>query len=122
MSSSQINATHKNNISMISTLNNSRNYSAKTRQHIQDEGKRVNLLYANKPFKKSTIKWNQSVSTWRNGTPQISFSKEKRFRTSKAYSLDIIEPEVVDTKSKKTCTFGRGNRKPISDIVLRNAK
>ena len=122
MSQSQSNAFHKNNTSMISTLNNSRNYSAKTRHYIQNEGKRANLLYASKPFKKDTIKWNQSVSTWRNATPKISFSKDQRFRTTQPYSLDIIEPEVVDTKSKKTCSFGSGKKKPISDVVLRNAK
>ena len=121
MSASQVNVHTKNNASMISTLNNSRNYSARTRPQTSTPN-RPNLLYANKPFKKETVQWNQSTSTWRNTSPRITFPKDSRFKTSEAYSLDIIEPEVVDTKSKKTCTFGRGNKKPISDLVLRNAK
>ena len=37
-------------------------------------------------------------------------------------SLDIIEPEIPNTRTAVVCTFGKGKKRPISIIALRNAK
>lgn len=36
--------------------------------------------------------------------------------------MDILQPELPSTNNNKSCTFGKGERKAISDIILRNAK
>jgi hypothetical protein len=67
-------------------------------------------------------KWNQSVSTWRHTSHKYSFSRDSRFKNNSLYYTDIIEPQIPNTISNKSCTFGKGNKRPISTVILRNAK
>ena len=81
-----------------------------------------NLSYAGIPMKKETPGWNQSSSTWRHTSPKFAFPKGDTFKKDKASHLDIIQPEIPTTKSPVACTFGKGRRRPISIVTLRNAK
>ena len=72
-------------------------------------------------MKKETPDWNQSSATWRNSSPKYAFPKGDRFNTQRAAHLDIIQPEIPSTKSPVYCTFGKGKRRPISIVALRNA-
>lgn len=68
-------------------------------------------------------RWNQSAATWRNTSHKYSFSKDSRFKESSFYYSDIIQPQIpTSLNSNKSCTFGKGIKKPISAIILRNAK
>ena len=82
----------------------------------------VDLIYAKKPMSKDTPRWNQSTATWRHHSPRYSFSKDQRFRTRKHYYNDIMELEIPSTRSSISCTFGKDNKKPISEVIMRNAK
>lgn len=73
-------------------------------------------------MQKESPQWNHSAATWRNTSHKYSFSKDNRFKDTSFYYSDIIEPEIPSTLASKTCTFGKGSRKPISQIILRNAK
>lgn len=112
----------KKNQSFASTFYPTNNNSTSNGITIKNRPQTASLPYSNKPLRKSVIAWNQSSSTWRNSTKRYSFSKEKRFKTTAPNCLDILEPEMPDTKSKKSCSFGKGNKKPISENTLRNAR
>jgi hypothetical protein len=71
---------------------------------------------------KEQARWNQSSATWRHTTHKYSFSKDSRFKDSPAYYSDILEPQIPTSLTSKSCTFGKGTRKPISAVILRNAK
>lgn len=71
---------------------------------------------------KETPKWNQSATTWRHSTHKYSFSKDNRFKENCSYYSDILKPQIPSTLTPRSCSFGKGTRKPISDVVLRNAK
>jgi hypothetical protein len=66
--------------------------------------------------------WRQSASTWRHASPRFSFSKDSRFKDFKCSHLDIQKLELPSSLRSKSCTFGKGTRRPISVITLRNAK
>ena len=66
--------------------------------------------------------WGQSASTWRHTSLSHKFSKTKRFSNDKASHTDIIEIEHPPTNNKVACTFGKGKKRPISVVVMRNAK
>jgi hypothetical protein len=71
---------------------------------------------------KDRADFNQSTATWRHTSHQYSFAKGKRFKDNTPYYSDIIEPKIGTTLTSKSCTFGKGTRRPISNVVLRNAK
>ena len=71
---------------------------------------------------KEAPKWNQSSTTWRHTSHKYSFSKDNRFKDSPPYYTDILEPQIPSSITSKSCTFGKGNKKPISVVTLRNAK
>lgn len=73
-------------------------------------------------MQKEHPRWNQSSATWRHASHQFSFSKDSRFKDSPPYYSDIIEPQIPNTITGKSCSFGSGTRRPISNVVLRNAK
>lgn len=113
----------KKNQSMISTHHMSCNQSHAT--NFYDEHRpntSVLLSYSHIPMPKERPKWNQSASTWRHTSHKYSFSKDNRFKDSPAYYSDILKPEIPTSLASKSCTFGKGNKKPISSVVLRNAK
>ena len=114
------------NKSMLSTHNISVNQSQITTNNLffQDNKKNhsVALIYADLPYDKVTPDWNQSSATWRNTSHKYSFSKDKRFKDYRVEYSDIIEPQIPTTRSSKSCTFGKGKKRPISEIILRNAK
>lgn len=80
------------------------------------------LCYSHIPMSKDCARWNQSAATWRHTAKKYSFSKDQRFKQSSFYHTDIIEPQIPSSLSSKSCTFGKDIKKPISVIVLRNAK
>lgn len=112
---------HKRDGSMVSTQM-TKNQSAFTGFFDSELRKKAILEYADRPFTKEVPRWNQSSSTWRHASHRYSFSRDDRFRTKKYYYTDIIEPELPSTNHHKSCTFGKGGRKPISEVILRNAK
>jgi hypothetical protein len=71
---------------------------------------------------KESPQWNQSSTTWRHSSQKYSFSKDTRFKDSPPYYTDILKPELPSTITSKSCTFGKGDKKPISVVTLRNAK
>jgi hypothetical protein len=124
------------NSSMLSTQNESRIYTVSSRRQHRSSGKNtpatrgepidsglvMEELEAIGRLNETCPLWGQSSSTWRHGSPRYSFSKDPRFNTPKASHLDIQKLELPSTLRSKSCTFGKGNKKPISTIVLRNAK
>lgn len=111
------------NQSMNSTHHMSYNQSQAT--NFYQEGRpntSVLLSYAHLPMAKDTPRWNQSSATWRHTSPHFSFSKDNRFRDHSLNYSDILEPQIPSTNANKSCTFGKGTRRPISNVVLRNAK
>lgn len=113
--------THQKEASMLSTQM-TKNCSAITGFFDSEMRKKAILRYADKPLPKDVPRWGQSAATWRNTSHRYSFSRDDRFRTKKYSYSDIIEPELPTTNHNKSCTFGKGNRKPISEVILRNAK
>jgi len=109
------------NQSMNSTHYLSHNQSNLTNQHAQ-ERPNTSFTYAHIPMSKDAPDWNQSSATWRHTSPKHSFSRDRRFRDHPLYYSDIIEPQIPSSINSKTCTFGKGHRRPISEVVLRNAK
>ncbi len=79
---------NKNNTSTLSTVNQTHYYTARVESGIRPMS--VNLIYANKPYKKDVAHWGQSSSTWQHSSRKQTFSKDKRFRTAQPNSLDII--------------------------------
>lgn len=84
--------------------------------------KSVLLEYAHQPMQKELPRWTQSASTWRHTSYRYSFSKDRRFKDEQLNYSDILEPTLPSTNNNKSCSFGKGIRKPISEVVLRNAK
>jgi len=82
----------------------------------------VLLNYAHISMPKDTAKWNQSATTWRHTSHKHSFSKDSRFKDNPPYYSDILKPEIPSSLGPKSCSLGKGTKKPISDVVLRNAK
>ena len=82
----------------------------------------VLLSYAHIKMPKETPRWTQSATTWRHTSHKYSFSKDSRFKDSPAYYTDILEPKISSSLTSKSCTFGKGTKKPISVVTLRNAK
>ena len=70
---------------------------------------------------KESPKWNQSTATWRHTSHKYSFSKDSRFKDSPPYYTDILEPQIPSSLTSRSCTFGKGTKKPISVVTLRNA-
>ena len=67
--------------------------------------------------------WNQSSATWRHTSHKYSFSRGERFHQNPLNYSDILEPSLPSSlHPAKSCTFGKGHRRPISEVVLRNAK
>lgn len=113
----------RKNQSMNSTHYMSGNQSYSTNFYHEAKGNRsVMLSYAHIPMRKEPARWNQSAATWRNTSHKYSFSKDDRFKESSFYYTDIIEPQIPTSITSKSCTFGKGNKKPISTVILRNAK
>lgn len=98
--------------SMVSTHISKNNQSGSG--FFSPTNKKVSLPYADVPINKDVPKWNQSSSTWRHTSHRYSFSKEDRFRDKKLYYSDILEPDLGSTNQNKSCTFGKGNKRPIS--------
>jgi hypothetical protein len=80
------------------------------------------LSYAHIPMPKQHPKWNQSATTWRHTSHKYSFSKDSRFKDYTVNYSDIIEPQLPNSLTSKSCTFVKGTKKPISVVILRNAK
>lgn len=100
--------------SMLST-HVSKNQSACDMGFFDAEMRRSAILeYADKPMPKELPRWTQSAATWRHTSHRYSFSKDSRFKDQKFYYSDILEPDLPPTNNFKSCTFGKGNRKPIS--------
>lgn len=112
---------HKRDGSMLSTQM-TKNQSAITGFFDSEMRKKAVLEYADQPMPKDVPRWNQSASTWRHTSHRYSFSQDQRFRTKKHYYSDLIEPQLPSTNLNKSCTFGKGHRAPISEVILRNAK
>ena len=110
---------HKN-VSMTSTNHMSHNstyFYSTQRPH-----SKVPNCYAHLPMPKDHAQWNQSATTWRHSPHKYSFSKDSRFKDNHSYYNGILEPEIRGTLCSKSCTLGKGKKKPISEVVLRNAK
>lgn len=113
----------RKNQSMISTHHMSCNQSKASNFYSEVRPSKTPLTnYAHIPMLKETPRWNQSSATWRHTAKRYSFSKDSRFKDESFNYSDIIEPQIPSFISSKSCTFGKGNRKPISEVVLRNAK
>lgn len=113
----------RKNQSMISTHHMSCNQSHATNFYSQHRpNTSVLLSYSHIPMPKERVKWSQSASTWRHTSQNYSFSKDNRFKDSPPYYTDIIEPQIPTSLASKSCTFGKGNKRPISTVILRNAK
>ena len=111
------------NQSMISTHHMSCNHSHPSGFYSDKRPNTSALLsYAHINMPKESPKWNQSASTWRHTSHRYSFSKDNRFKDSPPYYTDIIHPQFPSTMTSKTCTFGKDVKKPISCVLLRNAK
>lgn len=111
------------NQSMNSTRHMTHNLSK--RSNILTENKTatpITLDYANIPMPKETPNWHQSAATWRHTSHKHSFSRNRRFSDPHCNYSDFISPKIPSSLSAKSCTFGRGTRKPISTVILRNAK
>jgi hypothetical protein len=109
--------------SMNSTHHMSCNYSYAS--HFSPEGRAGSAVlpnYAHLPLRKEDPRWAQSSATWRHTAHKYSFSRQDRFRESPLSHSDILQPTLPSTLNPKACTFGKGNRRPISEVVLRNAK
>ena len=108
---------------MISTHHMSCNQSQRTNFYSENRpNTSVLLSYAHIKMPKEAPKWNQSSTTWRHTSHKYSFSKDNRFKDSPPYYTDILEPQIPSSITSKSCTFGKGNKKPISVVTLRNAK
>ena len=113
----------RKNHSLNSTHHMSCNQSYATNfQGDLQQNQSVMLNYAHIPMQKVVPRWNQSASTWRHTSHKYSFSKDSRFKEPEVYYTDILKPEIPSSLTNKYCTFGKGVKKPISTVVLRNAK
>ena len=110
--------------SMHSTHHMSCNHSYAT--HFSPEGRPGSSVlqnYAHLSMPKEDPRWNQSSATWRHTPHKYSFSRGERFHQSQLAYSDILEPSIPSSfNPAKSCTFGKGHRRPISEVVLRNAK
>lgn len=113
----------RKNQSMISTHHMSCNQSHATNFYTENRpNTSVLLSYAHIKMPKESPKWNQSSTTWRHTSQKYSFSKDSRFKEHTPYYTDILEPQIPTSLTSKSCTFGKGNKKPISVVTMRNAK
>jgi len=114
----------RKNQSMNSTHHMSCNHSNTTNFYIGNKPKTATVVnYSRIPIPKECPRWTQSASTWRHTSHKYGFSKDSRFKDNSSYCSDIIEPHLPSSiNSNKSCTFGKGNKRPISVVVLRNAK
>lgn len=84
--------------------------------------KNFKLPYANKPYIKGRVQWNQSVATYRNSERSVSFTREQRFRSTMPYCQKLGDLNLTLEMSRKSAPIGSGKKVPISEIVLKNAE